>query len=335
MEDLISVIIPIYNVEKYLDKCVQSALAQTYQNLEIILVDDGSSDSSTEICYKYEKMDPRVKVVRKENGGMSDARNAGLAVAKGKYIQFVDSDDYMAENMIEIMHKNICEYDADISLCSHYIVTDRECVTDATGEKTVYTNVEAIEELLLDTKIRSYVWNKMFKASLFENIKFPKGRIFEDILITPKLFAEAKKLIFDDTPLYYYFQREASILHNQCVRLRLAYIEASLEFYDFVRSKFDNMERFCNYNIAHITINEYNDIGLFKIYELKENQKVIDLYESFKKILSDREMERFIMDRSSTIKKIHCYYLLEDKENYIKNNKYLPAIHPEHRHLTV
>lgn len=335
MEDLVSIIMPIYNVEKYLDKCIQSVLSQTYKNMEIILVDDGSSDNSPKICDKYASMDERVKVIHKQNGGMSDARNAGLEIALGKYIEFVDSDDYMAENMVETLYKNICEYNADISLCSHYIVREETMVTDASYEKNVYTNSQVIEEFLLDTKIRSYVWNKMFKASLFEKIKFQKGRVFEDLLVIPMLFAEASKIIFDDTPLYYYVQREGSVLHTQTPELRTAYIEATFEVYEFIKSKFANMEKFYNYNIAHITINTYNDIGLFGMYELKETEIVKKLYQSFKEILTDKEMEKFIMDKSSNIKKIHCYYLLEDPERYIKNNKYLPAIYPEHRHLVL
>lgn len=335
MEDLISVIVPIYNVEKYLDKCIQSIIGQTYKNLEIILVDDGSKDNSGKICDKYAKEDSRIKVIHKKNGGMSDARNKGLEAASGKYIQFVDSDDYMAENMMEILHKDLIENDADISLCAHYIVRENEFSTDASYEKIVYTNREAIEEFLLDTKIRSYVWNKMFKKSLFDNIKFPTGRVFEDLLTISKIFTEAKRLVLDDTPLYYYVQREGSVLHTQTKELRLAYINATFEVYDYIKSKFDNMEKFYNFNIALITINTYNDIGLFKMYDLIDEEIIQNLYIKTKKIFEDKEMESFIMDNISNIKKIHYYYLLEDKERYIRNNKYLPAIYPEHRHLVV
>lgn len=333
--DLISIVIPVYNVEKYLDECIQSLQKQTYTNIEIILVDDGSTDNSGMICDKYAKTDFRIKVIHKQNGGMSDARNVGIDNATGKYIQFIDSDDYFKEDLIESLYKDICENNADIALCSHYIVTGNNITTDATYEKRMYTREEVIQEFLLDTKIRAYVWNKLFKKSLFDEIKFPVGRVFEDQLIIPKLFAKADKIILNDIPLYYYRQREGSVLHNQTKELRIAYIEAAFEMHDYVKTKVKNIEKFCNYNIAHIAINTYNDIGLFKMYDLAEEKIVQELYFKFKHILKDNKMEKFIMENSSNVKKIHYYYLLENSNKYIQNNRYLPAIYPEHKDLTL
>ena len=131
-EELISIIVPVYKVEKYLDKCINSIVSQTYKNLEVILVDDGSPDSCGKMCDEWTKKDTRIKVIHKENGGLSDARNFGLDCAKGKYIQFVDSDDYIEKDMIEFLYKNLKENNADISICSNYMVDEENVINVGT-----------------------------------------------------------------------------------------------------------------------------------------------------------------------------------------------------------
>ncbi|MBR1540013.1 MAG: glycosyltransferase [Clostridia bacterium] len=131
-EELISIIVPVYKVEKYLDKCINSIVSQTYKNLEVILVDDGSPDSCGKMCDEWTQKDTRIKVIHKENGGLSDARNFGLDCAKGKYIQFVDSDDYIEKDMIEFLYKNLKENNADISICSNYMVDEENVINVGT-----------------------------------------------------------------------------------------------------------------------------------------------------------------------------------------------------------
>lgn len=332
-EDLISIVVPVYNVEKYLEECVNSIFKQTYKNLEIILVDDGSKDSSSTMCDELAKKDSRVKVIHKENGGLSDARNVGIENSTGKYIQFVDSDDFIEKNMVEILYKDILENKADVTMCSHYIYKDGEKTTDATYKKEIFNKIEVLQEILLDEKVRSYAWNKLFKKSLFDEIRFPKGKVFEDIYTISPIFKKSEKVVLNDIPLYYYRQREGSILHNQTNELRLEYIKAALKVNKDIEKDFPELKQFCAYNIAHITIKTYNDIGFFYMKDLVENNIVKDLYEQTKNIFKDKELEAFIVKNSNNVKKLHYYYMLTNLDMYIKNNRSLPVIYPEYGNL--
>lgn len=334
-EALISIIVPVYNVEKYLEECIESIIHQTYKNLEIILVDDGATDHSGKMCDEFAKKDNRIKVIHKENGGLSDARNAGIEIATGEYIQFVDSDDCLNPKMCEILYEEIKQTNAEISLCSYYVWTNDEKNTSATYTREIYTPEQALQEFLLDQKVKAYAWNKMFKKSLFDTIRFPVKRVFEDQLTIPILFAMASKIALNNIPLYYYRQREGSILHNQTKTLRIAYIEAILEMQENLKNKHFRLEKYFDYNIAHVTMNTFNDAGLFKMYDLVEENIVQELYHKTKTIFENKEMEYFILTHSSNIKKLHYYYLLEDQQRYIKYNKYLPAIYPEHKNLII
>jgi glycosyltransferase involved in cell wall biosynthesis len=210
---LISVIVPVYNVEPYLRKCLDSIINQTYKNLEIILVDDGSPDNCGQICDEYAKKDDRIKVIHKENGGISSVRNAGLDVANGEYISFVDSDDYIAENMYDGLI-NIAEKErADIVTCAHYIVSSE-------GTKTLQANnidnftIDEIRYLVLMDKYPSCVWGKLYKAGLFKNLRFCIGIYSEDIFIMPTLFFNAKKATSTKKPYYYYNTNQGSIMSS-------------------------------------------------------------------------------------------------------------------------
>ena len=332
-KDLISIIIPVYNVEKYLKECVDSVRKQTYKNLEIILIDDGSKDNSGKLCDELSKEDNRIKVIHKENGGLSDARNVGIENATGEYIQFIDSDDFVEKDMIEILYNDICQGKADVSMCSLYLYKDGEKTTDASYKKEIFNKEQVLKEILLDERVRSYAWNKMFKKSLFESIRFPKGKVFEDIYTMSPIFQKANKIVFNDIPLYYYRQREGSILHNQTNELRLEYIKAAMFVNKDIEKNFPNLKDFCAYNIAHITIKTYNDIGFFGMFDLMEEEMVINLYEETKKIFENKELEAFIVNNSNNVKKLHYYYMLTDLSLYIKNNRSLPVIYKEYSNL--
>ena len=162
--DLISIIIPVYKVEKYLEKCIESVLKQTYTNLQIILVDDGSPDNCGKICDEYAKKDSRIEVIHKINGGLSDARNVGINRANGRYIGFVDSDDYIKEDMYEKLINLIKEYNADVSICNLYDVFDgKEYVRNKDNGIHEYSRIDILKEILLDKNIQSYAWNKLYK----------------------------------------------------------------------------------------------------------------------------------------------------------------------------
>ena len=217
MKDLISVIIPIYKVEKYLEKCIQSIIAQTYNNLDIILVDDGSPDNCGNIIEEYRKKDKRIRTIHQDNGGLSDARNSGIKIANGKYILCIDSDDWIENNMIEVLYKNIIDNNADISICE-FIEEDDEgkmiSHKNYNNKIEIFRKKEAIKKLIEQDIITNHAWNKLYKTKLFDNVEYPKGQLMEDISTTYKLFEKSEKIVYQNTPLYHYIQRGTSILGN-------------------------------------------------------------------------------------------------------------------------
>lgn len=222
MQKLISVIVPIYNVEQYLDRCIKSIQNQTYQNLEIILVDDGSPDLCGEICERYAKEDRRIKVIHKQNGGLSDARNAGIQVATGEYIALVDSDDWIHIQMIEILANALEQRDAEIAICNFQYAYDKcmykdekfQIVETIHSAKAISRRDSQYDYFIRNDKRNAYIvaWNKLYHRRLFENIRYPKGRIHEDEYTTFKLLYEAQGITWIDAPLYYYYVRTDSIM---------------------------------------------------------------------------------------------------------------------------
>ena len=197
---MFSVIVPVYNVEQYLDKCLASILGQTYKDFECIVVDDGSTDNSSAIIDKYVKQDQRFKVLHQKNMGPSAARNAGLAIAQGDYIAFVDSDDYISNEYLEKFALKIANTDADIVICGVI-----EVLTNS--QKTVCfeaPSTEVIKQNILADIWPSYPWNKCYKKYLFENIRFSVGKIFEDVLTIPELCLSGEKIVCIPDKLYYY-----------------------------------------------------------------------------------------------------------------------------------
>lgn len=244
MNDLVSIIVPIYNVEKYLDKCINSIIAQTYNKLEIILVDDGSPDKCAKICDEYAEKESRIVVIHKENGGLSSARNAGLKIAKGDYISFVDSDDYIYKGMVEHMLQASVQNAADIVICDYKTVYEDEKVNYEnleqcnTGKITDIGQNEAQVAYFNDDKKRKslvVVWNKLYERRLFENIRFPEGRIHEDEAVTYRLLYKAKKIMYIKNGYYFYLERKGSIMASTFNKKRFqlfdAYIER-LKFYE-------------------------------------------------------------------------------------------------------
>ncbi|EGO5804879.1 glycosyltransferase, partial [Enterococcus faecalis] len=237
----ISIIVPVYNVEKYLEKCVRSILAQTFTDFELILVDDGSPDSSGAMCDQFAEQDQRVKVIHKENGGLSDARNAGIEIAQGEFLGFVDSDDYIEEDMYELLYTNAIKEQADISACGLYDVYDnRELKID----KYIYRVLDS--ETALKTFVEGNISNvtvtsKMFKRSLFDNIRFPVGKITEDAFIIVDLVRKSKKIVLDTRQKYFYYHRENSITTNQFSKKDFDTIEAYVKNLELVQDYFPNL----------------------------------------------------------------------------------------------
>ncbi len=215
-QPLISVIVPIYKVEKYLNKCVKSIINQTYKNLEIILVDDGSPDNCGIICDKLAEQDDRIRVVHKKNGGLSSARNAGIEIANGEYIGFVDSDDYIEEFMYELLLKSIKENNTMLSVCAiYYTFENGERITKIKDEKDrVFDFKNAILEMNTYRLFDMGAWSKLYHRDLFESIRFPEGKLSEDFYIMYKIFDKAQRVGYVATPCYNYLQRQNSISRN-------------------------------------------------------------------------------------------------------------------------
>lgn len=214
IQPLISVIVPCYNVEEYLPKCVESILNQTYRNLEIFLVDDGSPDRSGEICDEYAALDKRIKVIHKENGGLSDARNVALDVMTGEYVTFIDSDDYVAENYVEYLYKLIEENGVRLSVSWHQVFaegTSMEIYTCPVSAKSIDMN-EGLVCMFYQRIFDTTAWAKMYHRSLFsDGIRYPKGWLYEDLPTTYRLMLKCDYIAFGNYRSYFYRIRNTSI----------------------------------------------------------------------------------------------------------------------------
>lgn len=240
MNDLISVIVPVYMTERYLDRCIQSLVKQEYSNIEIILVDDGSHDRCPQICDKWAKQDNRIRVIHKKNSGQSDARNVGIAQAHGQYIAFVDSDDYVDERFLKCLYFQILETGAQISCVSMQRFDENGNAERDYRQRRqrIYTGEEAIAALFDASLFGDYMCNKMFLKSLFDSIEFPKGKIMEDLAIAYKLFERCDSISYCPIELYFYFQRAESSMHSSNIRWLKDWYSFSKERYLYVGQKY-------------------------------------------------------------------------------------------------
>jgi len=231
MEEKISVIVPIYKVEKYLHKCVDSIINQTYKNLEIILVDDGSPDNCPAICDEYAKKDNRIKVIHKPNGGLSDARNAGLDIATGEYIAFVDSDDYIDLTMYEKLYNAIKQNDCDLAVCGFNNVNEDESkVWQCWKKDKVINQNEPVKLLFENNNVGGIItaWNKLYHKDIFKTLRYPVGKINEDEFVVYDVLKNVKKgVVVIDNLLYFYRQRDNSIMNSRPTKKLLDGIEAA------------------------------------------------------------------------------------------------------------
>lgn len=213
---VISVIVPVYNVEMYLDRCVDSIVHQTYQELEIILVDDGSTDNSSVLCDSWALKDSRISVIHKKNGGLSDTRNTGLKVATGEYVSFVDSDDYIEPTMYSEMIACMEECGANIACCGRKIVKDGKClqIRFTADEIKIFSDEEAIREIFLNRYMNEAAWDKIYRRRLFDDVVFPVGEINEDIVIMPTLMNRSKRIAHIGKSFYNYCQDGVSITRS-------------------------------------------------------------------------------------------------------------------------
>lgn len=216
---LISIIVPIYNVEEYLPRCVESILAQTYKNLEIILVDDGSTDHSGEICDTYRGKDARIRVIHKKNGGLSDARNAGLDIMTGEYVACIDSDDFVSPFFISNLWIALDKSGSDMASSWFVEYYNGDIVPSAQEVELAkvkeLSREKYFEKLLYQDGVEISAWGKLYKSSFFKNVKYPVGKLYEDVPTTYKLIEQAKKIAVIPNIDYYYYQRENSIAQSK------------------------------------------------------------------------------------------------------------------------
>lgn len=237
MEPLISVVVPVYKVEKYLDRCLTSLTGQTYRNLEILLVDDGSPDQSGEICDRWGSRDSRIRVIHQENRGAGAARNAALDAAQGDYIGFVDSDDYVSPNFYAYLYF-MMDKETDITECGYLETqTDDAAFDDDLGLSIPYTPREAMEGNIRDTVFRQLIWNKLYRREVVADIRFPVGTGIDDEYFTYQTLVKARSLVRSDTVLYAYRQQESSIMHSPYSLKRLNGIRAKQQRLSFLEAR--------------------------------------------------------------------------------------------------
>jgi len=278
---LISVIIPVYNVEKYVERCLDSVINQTYKNLEIILIDDGSTDNSGKICDEYVKKDNRIIVVHKENGGVSSARNIGIELANGDYIGFVDSDDYIEKEMYENLFNNLIKYNVDISMCNYYIEKNSKKTFHKHDIKDILliNNKAEFFELLNSNYYKGFLWNKLFKAEVIKKFKLKNDiHVCEDLLLVSQIADFSNSFCFDNKCLYNYVMRENSAIFGKINEKTFSVLDAYKQIINIVSGY--NEQLAINYELEYFKWK--ND--LIKGYKFEDITKKKNLEEENKKL---------------------------------------------------
>lgn len=243
---MISIIVPIYNVEEYLDRCIQSIMNQTYQEFELILIDDGSPDTCPDICERWKAKDERIIVVHQENGGLSDARNTGIKMAKGDYTVFIDSDDWIAPQYLEFLIRALEDNSLDVVECD-IVRTEK---FEASPLNQIYgndTNVEifdteqSLKELITEKNFHQYVWNKIYKTNIIKKVLFAKGKTNEDEFWTYQILGMCRRSGHLNIPLYFYYQRSSSIMGSHYNIKRLDALEAKRIRQSYIEKYFKNL----------------------------------------------------------------------------------------------
>lgn len=318
----ISVIVPIYKVEKYLKRCVNSIINQSFRDIEIILVDDGSPDSCPQICDEYKEKDNRISVIHQKNLGLSAARNSGIKIAKGKYLVFIDSDDYIDYDMLKYLYNGMKDYNADIVCCGYTAIYDngkKEKIT-IPNKDCIYNKEEALRILMCNGFIDVVAWNKLYKKELFNDIVYPVGKLYEDMLTTYKLISKSKTIVLKPESKYFYCKRSDSIGGNEFSPNTLKLLEACDEVYEFVSKNYGSNDEL---EISRIQwyIVVFNKMILSEKIDnnlLKKIKKMIS--NSFGIILKDKKIGIIRKLQIILLKtNVHAYSYLYKK--YISKNR--------------
>ncbi len=284
---MISVIIQIYGIEKYLDKCVSSVANQTYKNLEIILVDDESPDNCPQMCERWAERDSRIKVIHKKNGGLSDARNAGMKIASGSYISYIDGDDFIHRDMLSALYNVMRRDESDIAICNVRKFFEDESLEDenisAEPESKILDTEQAQRELMLCRDIKQHVWNRLYKREITDNLFFDYGKYHEDVFWSYKAFDRAKKVSLVSEQLYYYLQRSGSIMGEKYSAKRLDALDAMSERNEYMKH---NRE-----SLYPLSLREYLNACIYH-YQLVLRDESVD---------KDKAIRRDIVSRAKNI----------------------------------
>ncbi len=310
MNPLISVIVPIYNVEKYLARCVDSIVNQMYKNLEIILVDDGSPDRCPQMCDDYAEKDSRIKVVHKKNGGLSDARNAGMAVATGEYISFIDSDDYVSDDFFECLLDVMNKENSDIAECSvvkFYEDNRFDEFSDDLSVKT-YDTQDAMSALIAENPFHQHVWNKLYKTELVKDIPYAVGKLNEDEFWTYQVFGRANKVSKLNKTMYYYFQRSSSIMGVGYNIRRLDALEAKANRQKYIENNFPDLSTQAKIDLYGSCMFAYQSV--MKFMSCADKKKALSIIKKYKNTCN------LSFDEINTIKDSSKKYFMFAKFNF-------------------
>ncbi len=280
MNELVSVVIPAYNVEKYIGKCIECICRQSYKNIEIIIVNDGSKDNTQSVCEQLAAADSRVKVIAQENAGGSAARNRGMMEAKGKYLCFVDADDVINEAFVQNMVDNYEKYQAELSICGFEEKKEDTIINSTSGNIQIMAQKDAMEKLLREDSFKGYVWNKLFNMEIIRQNKLQFDttiKIWEDVLFVFEYLTFCKKVVYDPTPMYSYMYIQNSISHsdNHLVGIETAYtaIKAKDKIIELIPQEADKVKNQLSVRYVQSSLAVIRNIGYSKTNEYTEYYK--------------------------------------------------------------
>lgn len=241
-EDIcVSVIVPVYNVEEYLERCLKSILSQTHKNFEVILVDDGSTDSSGSLCDEYKQVDNRITVIHKKNGGLSSARNVGIEHSIGEYLTFIDSDDYIAPDYLEILLHLILQYKTSIATVQSIKTNTSDFIGCENWKETVLNTSEALFQMCVNGWFGVSAWAKLYHRDMFANYRFPDGKLYEDMLTIPYVVAQSELVASSSKKLYYWYERQGSITHSTITEKNLSIFDGLFRFIQFIDDNYPEL----------------------------------------------------------------------------------------------
>lgn len=278
--DLISIVIPVYNVEKYLKRCLDSVINQTYKKLEIILVNDGSTDKSGDICKGYVKKDKRIVYIEQENQGLSGARNTGIDNAHGNYIAFVDSDDYINLNFIEDLYISLIETESDIAVCNYAKVDENDFIDTGkkeVGLQKVYSGISKFYNIYNELEtVTTVVWNKLYKIGIFKEIRYPNGKVHEDEFVVYDVMKTCKKIVYTSSSYYYYFQRSDSITGSYNIKRKVILEALKQRLENFKKDNEKILYAYTLYDYYYQLIYQY---GMIQTNYKNKNKELKEIYD--------------------------------------------------------